>query len=199
MSTWHLSKWWTRLLQEPVWYFAPIAIFDVMYPRRNLPEKAPSIEKLAIDILAPLFIYDFMFFFIHVTCHKVRFLYRNIHAKHHSEKIMRAGETIRLSFFEQWADVSCSIIAVNVARCHPLSRALYNGIIVYLLTELHSGYDMPWMLQNVVPFGLWAGSRRHYVHHRDGRFYYQKFFCYLDDFFGFGEDARASIRTGKEN
>lgn len=39
-----------------------------------------------------------------------------------------------------------------------MSRALYNIVIVYLLTELHSGYEFPWMLQDVVPLGLWAGK-----------------------------------------
>tara|TARA_R110002050_G_scaffold222527_2_gene358353 strand:+ start:386 stop:661 length:276 start_codon:yes stop_codon:yes gene_type:complete len=62
---------------------------------------------------------------------------------------------------------------------------VYNIVITYLLTELHAGYDMPWMLQNVVPLGLWGGSRRHEWHHRCGRVYFQKFGTFWDDLLGF--------------
>jgi sterol desaturase/sphingolipid hydroxylase (fatty acid hydroxylase superfamily) len=41
------------------------------------------------------------------------------------------------------------------------------------------------MLHNIVPFGLLGGSPRHDEHHVNGNVYYAKFFCYLDDIFGF--------------
>lgn len=47
-----------------------------------------------------------------------------------------------------------------------------------------AGYDFPWMLQNVVPFGLWGGAARHDAHHQNGTVYYQKFFTYIDDLLG---------------
>jgi hypothetical protein len=36
------------------------------------------------------------------------------------------------------------------------------------------------MLQNLVPFGLWGGSRLHDEHHKLGDRNYQKFFTFLD-------------------
>ena len=126
---------------------------------------------------------------------QVPFLYRIIHAKHHTKAVMRACEAVRVSAIEQALDVTCSILALKVSRpnvltlvlcccCswnapplvtpphsatmvalaqivggHPLSRMVYNIVIVYLITELHCGYDLPWMLANVVPFGVWTGSR----------------------------------------
>lgn len=36
------------------------------------------------------------------------------------------------------------------------------------------------MLQDVVPCGLWAGSRKHALHHRYGNVAYQKLFTYID-------------------
>ena len=51
----------------------------------------------------------------------------------------RAFDAIRLTYVEELVDVGCSILAVNVLRAHPLSRAVYNAIIVYLLVELHCG------------------------------------------------------------
>ena len=56
-------------------------------------------------------------------------------------------------------------------------------------------YDLPWMLHNVVPWGLMGGTLRHDRHHQDGRFYYQKFFTYLDDAIG----TTPPIDTGAEH
>jgi hypothetical protein len=85
---------------------------------------------------------------------------------------------------------------------------LYNFVITGLLTELHCGYitiiyyikyiliiklllffryDLPLSPQNVIPFDIVAGSRKHHIHHRNGNVYFQKFFCYFDNLFGFIE------------
>ena len=66
-------------------------------------------------------------------------LYHNIHAKHHAKTVQRATEAARLSIADQALDVGCSIAALNVAKAHPLSRSVYNVVIVFLLLELHSG------------------------------------------------------------
>lgn len=170
-----------RLCQETVWYWTPLALFDWIYPRRSLPVAPPTFWTLALEVLAALMVYDALFFCFHLLFHKVPLLYKRFHAKHHTMKAVHACEALHLTLVEEVVDVGCSIAAINLLRCHPLSRAFYNFIIVYLITELHSGYDFPWMLQNVVPFGLWAGSVRHDYHHCHGTRYYQKFFTYLDD------------------
>ena len=84
--------------------------------------------------------------------------------------------------------VGISIVSLKIVQAHPLSRAVYNVVIIYLLVELHSGFDFPWMLQNVVPFELIAGSKRHEAHHRNRQVYYQKFFTIFDNLCGFTED-----------
>jgi hypothetical protein len=64
------------------------------------------------------------------------------------------------------------------------------------LTERASfgaGYDFPWMLQNIIPFGLWGGSVRHDAHHLYGTVYYQKFFTYIDTFLGTTVDSAAGL------
>ena len=70
---------------------------------------------------------------------QIPWLYHSIHAKHHTKKVQRATEAARLSIADQALDVGCSIAALNVVKAHPLSRSIYNVIIVYLLLELHSG------------------------------------------------------------
>lgn len=62
-----------------------------------------------------------------------------MHAKHHTKKVQRVTEAFRLSIGDQLLDVGCSIAALNVVGAHPLSRSVYNAMIVYLVIELHSG------------------------------------------------------------
>jgi cholesterol 25-hydroxylase len=146
-----------------------------------LQQAAPTIWRIAREILGGLFLYDFFFWATHFPLHKFPFLYKRFHARHHSNPDVRASDVIKLTFVEEIIDVVCSIAALRVMRAHPLSRTLYNFIITGLLTELHSGYNFPFTLENIIPGGLWAGSKRHHEHHRTGKLYFQKFFAYLDN------------------
>jgi sterol desaturase/sphingolipid hydroxylase (fatty acid hydroxylase superfamily) len=100
----------------------------------------------------------------------------------------------RLSGVEEVVDVGISILALNFLKCHPVSRTIYNLIITFLLTELHCGYAFPWTPQFVVPFGLSTGSKGHHYHHRNGKHYYQKFFCHVDKLFGFVQKKDNSLQ-----
>ena len=92
---------------------------------------------------------------MHWTLHKSPWLYRTLHKKHHTNtSATRANDTVRLTMGEEVLDVGCSIIAVNALGAHPLSRAVYDVVIVWLLVELHCGYDFPWASHNVVPNGV---------------------------------------------
>lgn len=179
-------------------YIVPLLVFDFFFPRRRLVAYAPSFLRLCLEVIGCLIVYDALFFFAHLTMHKVPWLYRYSHARHHDQSPVTAIDTIKLSASEQAVDVACSIAAVNAFGAHPLSRVVYNVIIIMLLCDLHCGYDFPWMLQNVVPFGLWGGSLRHDKHHEIGNVYFQKFFTYLDDGFGFVERRMKAKLAPKE-
>jgi sterol desaturase/sphingolipid hydroxylase (fatty acid hydroxylase superfamily) len=154
-------------------YLAPLLIFDVLYPRRVLPEHAPSAARLACAVAAGIALYDCYFFVGHIALHVVPWL-RPLHAKHHLNRVVRARDVMRLSPAEEVLDVACSVAALNTIKAHPLSRAIYNAVLIYLLCELHSGYDFPWALQNMLP-GLWKGSRAHTAHHLHGNVHFAKF------------------------
>mmetsp|Transcript_7918 Transcript_7918/g.23862 ORF Transcript_7918/g.23862 Transcript_7918/m.23862 type:complete len:290 (+) Transcript_7918:1403-2272(+) len=188
-----------RLTRETAIYVLPLLAYDRVFPRRVLPAEAPGAARLAAEVLLALVLYDLFFTAGHVACHRLPRLYRATHAKHHREAAVRAVETICLTPWEEALDVGCSILALNVLRAHPMSRAVYNAVIVYLLTELHSGYELPWMLQDVVPGGLWAGSRRHALHHRHGNVCFQKFFTYLDAAMGTGPRAPTAAAGGERH
>lgn len=60
-----------RVLHEGLLYIAPIALFDLAFPRRKLPETAPSAAQLGCEVLLSLFLYDLLFTAGHLLCHKV--------------------------------------------------------------------------------------------------------------------------------
>ena len=37
-----------------------------------------------------------------------------------------------------------NIVVLRILGLHPMTRALHNICVTYMLTETHSGYDMPW-------------------------------------------------------
>jgi len=158
--------------------------FDVLYPRRKLPQEGPSsLLHVLGGISMALFLYDFIFFHFHLAMHRVKFL-RKFHSKHHTLKSqgLYSTETLRHSFVDGSLQVGTNIFVLNVLGLHPFTRMLYDSVITYMLTEIHCGYDMPWMAHNVLPRGVLGGSRRHEVHHKSGKQYFSEFFCCLDDF-----------------
>lgn len=191
-SEWHWKAWIFEL-----WvYILPLLTWDLTSPRRHRRLAAfgpPTTLQILGGITFGLLFYDFLFFCGHILMHRIPLLYRTVHAKHHEVSEVRASDIVRLSFVEEVTEVGYSIIALNLLGVHPFARGIYNCIITFLLTELHSGFDFPWSPQNVVPFGLATGSRRHHYHHRHGRHYYQKFFYTFDRLFGFFQKNDGSL------
>jgi len=62
---------------------------------------------------------------------------------------------------------------------HPLSRARHNMMVIYLLCESHSGYDLPFMSHRLFP-GVFGGPVRHEQHHRQGNVFFHQFFTWAD-------------------
>lgn len=126
-----------HLLSALVAYLAPLAVFDWLWPRRSLPIAPPTAVALIGGVVAALIVYDFLFFWLHVVLHKwpaVQYLHR----PHHQQSVMRAAETLRLSFVDGALQVGCSIAALHLVRAHPMTRSLFNVVITYWLCEIHS-------------------------------------------------------------
>lgn len=192
-SDWHFGGYIGEL-----WvYMIPLFIWDKLDPRRHrllARFAAPTTLQICRDVTLSLLMYDLLFFCGHVLMHKLPIFNRIFgHKKHHTTPEVRSGDIVRLSVLEQVLEVGFSIVAIRTLKSHPVSRTIYNAIITFLLTELHCGFDFPWTPQNVIPFGLATGSRRHHYHHRYGRYYYQKFFCHVDRLFGFFQKDDGSV------
>ena len=51
----------------------------------------------------------------------------------------------------------------------------------------------------MVPCDIVGGSRKHHIHHRVGNVYFQKFFCYLDNWFGFTEKDKNNNKNNNND
>lgn len=97
----------TRLLREPQKAFflvptapfwcescraSPVQTLDLLFPRRQLPESAPSMLRLILEVVGAIAVYDVAFFAWHSTLHSYPTLYRRVHAVHHRCRVQRAPE-----------------------------------------------------------------------------------------------------------
>lgn len=147
--------------------------------RRALPTGIPSSRRIVLELLVAFFIYDALFFFIHIAFHRVPLL-RRIHHPHHTHAEINPQVTNRLSIIERVALILLANFSLNIIGGHVLTRTLFVPLFVYLLIEVHCGMDLPWGYDKIMPFGLGAGSRKHAIHHRVGEGHYQPFFTWWD-------------------
>ena len=171
-----------------IWLYLQIRI------KPPMPEIAPSFGVLAIETLFGIWLYDLCFMPIHYLMHNWKLgRVRRVHGYHHrSGTTLNALETVQHSYIDGFLQVFVNIMVQKVSPFggakHVMSRLLHNLSVTYLLSEAHSGYrDLPWMSHNIFPEIL-GGAPRHEAHHHNGRVYYQQYFKYIDDFFGFTED-----------
>jgi len=146
---------------------------------RALPTDPPSSRRLLLELLTSFFIYDALFFFIHIAFHRIKFLAR-IHMPHHTRTEMHPQVTNKLSVAERLSLVLFANFALNIIGSHVLTRSAFVPLFVYLLVEVHSGLDLPWSYDKLMPFGWGAGSRVHATHHRTGEGAFAPFFTWWD-------------------
>lgn len=185
LRSWEMDHWFSKARwMTAIGYLLPLLVYDALFPRRlqllRAHWTAPTCWTLVRDLTLSVWLYDFLFYWIHLAFHKLPYVYR-FHAVHHAPHAVRAGDTLRLGFVDGALQVACNILALRLLACHPLSRALHNVVVTYMLAEIHSGYDIPWLMTHRwVPFGILAGPRAHQRHHETGKHSYHQFFCYLD-------------------
>ena len=68
--------------------------------------------------------------------------------------------------------------------CHPLTTWCVTVFSIWMSVEDHIGYDLPWTLNRVVPFGLLGGAPAHDMHHQKPGCNFAPFFRHWDRIFG---------------
>ena len=166
-------------------------LFGEKPPLDSLPP--PTYWRLVSEVALGVFLYDLLFYPFHASFHKLRVgPWRRHHTRHHQwagkERVAHnAVETVQNSYLDAGIQVSINILVQNISPWgykDPLSRALHNLMVTYLLTEAHSGYDLPFMSHRLFP-RVFGGAPRHELHHQHGNVYFHQFFMWLDDLAGF--------------
>jgi cholesterol 25-hydroxylase len=148
---------------------------------RTLPETPPTIQRLITEVMVAVIIFDFLFFIAHFTLHRFAFLYHQFHQAHHRHSEINARVTNQLDFVERAILLISANFALNVIGAHVLSRTVFVPVFLGLLTDIHSGLDLPLAYDKILGKYLAGGAKRHAMHHRCGDKYYQPFFRYMDD------------------
>ena len=180
---------WKERLRDALSFEVPLYLafwipFGGFVKARKI-QTSVSLGLVIQEVFAALIIYDALFFLGHNLLHRSNFLYKSIHSKHHNQKVVRAGDSVRHTFLDGFWDVVCAVAALMILKAHALSRSIFNIIAIGLIVEAHSGSNFPWSLSNILPFNMVAGPVVHDSHHaQGGPTNLQKFFTYLDKIFG---------------
>jgi len=164
-------------------YVLPMAVAQWVYqPLEELPVLAPTLFEFIWQPFAALAILDVEYFIWHVLHHKVRWLYRHVHSVHHQYSSPSSWVTQYLHPWELISNGTFSTTAPWVIGCHPLTEVWYQIFAVWGSVEIHSGYDLPFMLHKCIhrwcPF--WGGSPSHDMHHQKPSTNFAPFYTYLD-------------------
>jgi cholesterol 25-hydroxylase len=150
--------------------------------RRALPPPfphPPTPRRITMELLTSLLIYDTLFFLFHLALHRLPVLKR-IHTQHHAHSEIHPQITNHLSITERLSLVLLANFSLNIIGSHVLTRSLFVPVFVYLLVEVHSGLDLKWGYEKILPETWGSGSKVHALHHRTGQGGLAPFFGWWD-------------------
>ena len=161
--------------------------------QRALPELPPTSRRTALELAASFFLYDALFFLFHLSLHILPYI-KSFHAPHHRHAEIHPQVTNQLHVFERLGLVLLANFSLNIIGSHVFTRTLFVPVFVWLLVELHSGLDLPWGYEKVLPRGWGGGARKHALHHARGGGGYEPYFTWWDNLLDrFGHSPRKQV------
>ncbi|XP_043912412.1 cholesterol 25-hydroxylase-like protein [Protopterus annectens] len=165
-------------------FIFPVTVAHWYWRPMNFPPTAPELREVIFDVIGCLLLFDMQYFIWHLLHHKIPWLYKAFHKAHHkytatfalTTEHSSAWETLSLGFF--------AAINPMLLKCHPLTETIFFIVNIWLSVEDHSGYDFPWSIHRLVPFGLYGGAPHHDLHHMKFRSNYAPYFTHWDKLFG---------------
>ena len=157
-----------------------MTISSPLQTQRALPDLPPSSRRVALELAASFFLYDALFFLFHFSLHVIPVVKR-WHAPHHRHAEIHPQITNQLHIFERLGLVLLANFSLNIIKSHVFTRTLFVPIFVWLLVELHSGLDLPWGYEKILPKGWGGGARKHSLHHARGGGGYEPYFTWWDN------------------
>ncbi|CAK9026205.1 Cholesterol 25-hydroxylase (Cholesterol 25-monooxygenase) [Durusdinium trenchii] len=192
----------TDRTKHRVWASFPVYVLSIfaLHLVKSAPKvqsEAPSTLRLFSELILGIWAYDFIFYWLHLAMHKFPNSWHK-HEIHHELKVHPICGTsflapelvVNQSLEDGTMQVLINILVQNLPLFaglpkHKMSRLLHNILVTYLLSEAHSGLDLPWSTHRLCPKIL-GGAYRHEFHHHRRDCCFHQFFCYLDDLLGYG-------------
>ena len=166
-----------------IYIFPAAASQWVWTPSSILPELAPTLAEFVWHQIAAIVIFDFQYFVWHLTHHKIRFLYKRVHAVHHEYHAPFVWTT---QYLHPWELITVGFLTTTNTwffNCHPLTIWSYMVLSIVVSVEAHFGFDFPFTLNHLDPFGVIGGAPKHDMHHLKPLTNFQPFFNHWDKFF----------------
>ncbi|XP_060709646.1 cholesterol 25-hydroxylase-like protein 1, member 1 [Hemiscyllium ocellatum] len=168
-----------------LFYVLPgVAINWFWDPSAPLPVRAPTFTQFLTGVLSCLLVFDFQYYCWHLLHHKSRWLYKNLHAIHHEYVAPFSWATQYLGGWELLTVGFWSSTTPLLFKCHPLTMWAFMLLSVWMSVEDHAGYNLPWGLHKIIPWGLCGGAPAHDLHHQNPNTNFAPFFTHLDRVFG---------------
>ncbi|KAG7219593.1 hypothetical protein INR49_018970 [Caranx melampygus] len=154
-----------KIFRNHVCFIFPLSVVHWYWRPVVSPPVAPAVLVVVKDVLACLLLFDTQYFFWHLLHHKVHRLYYLFHKEHHSYTATFSLMTEDTSVWEMLTLSFFATLNPALFDCHPLTELLFFITNICLSVEAHSGYEFPWSVHKLVPFGLFGGSQHHDLHH----------------------------------
>ncbi|XP_036384650.1 cholesterol 25-hydroxylase-like protein 2 [Megalops cyprinoides] len=149
-------------------------------PELPLEEVAPTVPEFTLGVLGCIILFDFQYYLWHLVHHRSQWLYVNFHAIHHEYSRPFCWVTQYMSAWELTSVGFWTTVDPVLLRCHTITGYAFMVFNIWVSVDDHSGYDFPWSIHNLVPFGLWGGSVKHDTHHRRPTTNFEPFFSHWD-------------------
>lgn len=129
--------------------------------------EVPTLSKAFLDWVLLSFVFSTSLYFIHGALHKIPFLYKHVHKKHHSfyETVGFAAQFHHP--VEAIASALHVIFGVILVRPHFIVYCVFMATTLIEVVDAHCGYEVPWYWlypwSGCYPWG--SGVRCHDYHH----------------------------------
>lgn len=193
-----MARSFATAMYNHIFFVLPAVIISVfVLPAPMLPADAPTLYQLFTEGLAVLLVFDTQYYVWHFVHHKHSQLYRWVHAIHHEYVAPFSWSTEHLSIPELMTVGFWSNQDPILLKCHPLSTWCVTVFSIWMSVEDHVGYDLPWTLNHVVPFGLLGGAPAHDMHHQKPSSNFAPFFSHWDRIFGTAVPLKKTSQSSK--
>ena len=172
-----------RILKNSIILFLLLVLFWPLLRLGNIHGgDVPEWYVWVIQLVAFIFIDDFLFYWAHRLMHENKWLLRKVHSVHHRIRNTCALDGMYMHWFEHVVISTLTLTAPLILGCH--LYVLYAWVIIRGIegADGHSGYDAPWNLLRYLPF--YDGAIYHDFHHARIRGNYAGALHYVDRFFG---------------